>query len=162
MDATGPVPVRLPKNRIPVEEMIQSLRPAAGGCRGGVRPCPVRPRRSLIHARSGFDSSAAPGDLQCSRSPGAAVCSGGAKLRLRDSRGESLSQPITLGLVIETKDLWEEVQVCLKDLPVRILLEQAQIGDCVALLEKLERVRPDVLLVDLTPFRSNTRRSSPG
>ena len=63
-----------------------------------------------------------------------------------------MSQPITLGLIIETKDLWEKVQVCLKDLPVRILLQEDQFGDCVALLEKIERVRPDVLLVDLMPL----------
>lgn len=63
-----------------------------------------------------------------------------------------MSQPITLGLVIETKDLWEKVQVCLKDLPVRILLQENLFGDCVTLLEKIERVRPDVLLVDLMPL----------
>ena len=63
-----------------------------------------------------------------------------------------MSQAITLGLVIETKDLWEKVQLCLKDLPIRILLQENQFGDCVTLLEKIERVRPDVLLVDLLPL----------
>ena len=63
-----------------------------------------------------------------------------------------MSQPITLGLVIETKDLREQVQLCLRDLPVRILLEEHRFGDCVTLLEKIERVRPEVLLVDLMPL----------
>ena len=63
-----------------------------------------------------------------------------------------MSQPITVGLVIETRKLWEEVQLCLRDLPVRILLEQDRFGDCATLLQKIERVRPDVLLVDLIPL----------
>jgi pilus assembly protein CpaE len=63
-----------------------------------------------------------------------------------------LSQPITLGLVIETKDLREVVHLCLKDLPVRILLQENLFGDCATLFEKIERVRPDVLLVDLKPL----------
>jgi pilus assembly protein CpaE len=61
-----------------------------------------------------------------------------------------LTQPITLGVVIETKELWQEVQACLQGLNTRILLEQAQIGDWTAFLEKLERLRPDALLVDFT------------
>jgi pilus assembly protein CpaE len=61
--------------------------------------------------------------------------------------------PITLGLVIETKELWQEVQVCLQGLPLHTLLEQAEIDDWAAFLDKLERLRPDVLLVDFTKLK---------
>jgi pilus assembly protein CpaE len=58
--------------------------------------------------------------------------------------------PITLGIVIETKELWQEVQSCLQGLPLHTLLEEPEIGDWPAFLDKLERLRPDVLLVDFT------------
>lgn len=61
--------------------------------------------------------------------------------------------PITLGLVIETKELWQEVQSCLQGLPLHVLLEQTEIRDWPAFLDKLERLRPDVLLVDFTSLR---------
>lgn len=61
--------------------------------------------------------------------------------------------PITLGLVIETKELWQEVQSCLQGLPLHTLLEQAEIGDWSAFLDKLERLRPDVLLIDFTSLK---------
>ncbi len=42
------------------------------------------------------------------------------------------------------------MQACLEGLPARILLEQPEIGDWAAFLEKLERLRPDALLIDFT------------
>lgn len=64
-----------------------------------------------------------------------------------------MTEPITLGVVIETKELWREAQACLQSLPARILLEQAEIGDWAAFLEKLERLRPDALLLDFTRLK---------
>ena len=58
--------------------------------------------------------------------------------------------PITLGLVIGTKELWEEVQSCIQGLPLHNLLEQSEIGDWTTFLDKVDRLRPDVLLVDFT------------
>lgn len=55
--------------------------------------------------------------------------------------------PLTIGLVIETKALWEEVQSSIQDLPVRVVLEQQEIGPWPAFLDKLQRMRPDVLLL---------------
>jgi pilus assembly protein CpaE len=56
-------------------------------------------------------------------------------------------------VVIETKELWQEVQACLQNLPDRALLEQAQIGEWTAFLEKLERLRPDAVLLDFTRLK---------
>ena len=37
--------------------------------------------------------------------------------------------PLTIGLVIETKELWDEVHSTLQELPVRLLVEQHELGD---------------------------------
>lgn len=58
--------------------------------------------------------------------------------------------PLNIGLVIANQDLWNEVQACLRDLPVRVLVQQPDIGDWSLFLEQLERLRPDVLLFDIT------------
>lgn len=56
-------------------------------------------------------------------------------------------------MVIETKELWQEVQACLQNLSDRTLLEQPQIGEWTAFLEKLERLRPDAVLLDFTRLK---------
>jgi pilus assembly protein CpaE len=56
-------------------------------------------------------------------------------------------------VVIETKELWQEVQACLQNLSDRTLLEQPQIGEWTAFLEKLERLRPDAVLLDFTRLK---------
>jgi len=58
--------------------------------------------------------------------------------------------PLTLGLVISTKELWDEVQAAVRDLPVRILFEQPEIADREGFRDKLERMRPNVVLLDIT------------
>lgn len=61
--------------------------------------------------------------------------------------------PLTLGLVIGTKELWDEVQSCLQGLPLHTLLEESEIQDWPAFLDKVERLRPDVLLLDLASLK---------
>jgi len=58
--------------------------------------------------------------------------------------------PLTVGLVIENKELWEEIKDVLKTLPFRTVLEQAEVGDWPEFLNKVERIRPDVLLFDIS------------
>ncbi len=58
--------------------------------------------------------------------------------------------PLTIGLIIEKKELLDEVQACLHELPVRIQFEQPGIGDWVELSDKLQRTRPDVLVLDVS------------
>jgi pilus assembly protein CpaE len=62
-------------------------------------------------------------------------------------------EPLTIGLVIRNKELVAEAQSALAELPIRILLSQAEIDDWVAFLDTLERTRPDGLLIDLTSLR---------
>ena len=58
--------------------------------------------------------------------------------------------PLTIGLIIEKKELLDEVQACLHELPVRIQFEQPGITDWVELADKLVRSRPDVVILDVS------------
>ena len=58
--------------------------------------------------------------------------------------------PLRIGLVIANQGLFQEVQTCLKTLPVRVLLQQPAFGDATAFLDQVEQLRLDVLLIDLT------------
>ena len=58
--------------------------------------------------------------------------------------------PLTVGLVIETRDLMEQTRLALGELPVRVVLEQAAIGDSASFLARLEQARPAVLLLELS------------
>ncbi len=61
--------------------------------------------------------------------------------------------PLTVGLVIETKELWDEVHSALQDLPVRLLIEQHELGDLVEFLDKVERLRPEVMILEVLKLR---------
>jgi pilus assembly protein CpaE len=57
--------------------------------------------------------------------------------------------PLTAAVVIFSTDLSKEVQSCLEDSSVRVVIRQPQIGDWNAFLDKVERLRPDVILIEL-------------
>jgi pilus assembly protein CpaE len=61
--------------------------------------------------------------------------------------------PLTIGLAIENRDLWEQAQSCLADLPFRIIVEHQDIGDLSNFLDRLERMRPDVVLIDISGWK---------
>jgi len=61
--------------------------------------------------------------------------------------------PLTIGLAIENRDLWEQAQACLAELPFRIIVEHQDIGDVSNFLDRLERMRPDVVLIDISGWR---------
>lgn len=61
--------------------------------------------------------------------------------------------PLTIGLAIENRELWEQAQSCLSDLPFRIIVEHQDIGDVSNFLDRLERMRPDVVLIDISGWR---------
>ena len=60
-------------------------------------------------------------------------------------------ESLNIGIVIDSADLLDEVRAALNDLPVRVLLEQREIGDTAALIEKVDRVQPDILLLGVQP-----------
>jgi pilus assembly protein CpaE len=61
--------------------------------------------------------------------------------------------PLSIGLVIETKELWDEVHAALHELPVRLQIEQHELGDLVEFLEKVERLRPEVMILEVMKLR---------
>lgn len=61
--------------------------------------------------------------------------------------------PLTIGLAIENRDLWEQAQAVLAGLPFRIIVEHQDIGDVSNFLDRLERMRPDVVLVDISGWK---------
>jgi pilus assembly protein CpaE len=61
--------------------------------------------------------------------------------------------PLTIGLAIENRELWEQAQSTLSGLPFRVIVEHQDIGDVSNFLDRLERMRPDVVLVDISAWR---------
>src|ERR1039458_7389568 len=61
--------------------------------------------------------------------------------------------PLTIGLAIENRELWEQTQACLAELPFRVIVEHQDVGDVSNFLDRLERMRPDVVLVDISGWR---------
>ncbi len=58
--------------------------------------------------------------------------------------------PITLGLVIGSKDWKKEILSSLEGAGARTVLDQDELGDLAAFLEKIERIRPDAVLIDFS------------
>ncbi|HEY3836611.1 MAG TPA: AAA family ATPase [Bryobacteraceae bacterium] len=63
--------------------------------------------------------------------------------------------PLNIGLIIEKKELLDEVQACLHELPVRIQFEQPSINDWATFTETVLRTRPDVLILDVSTLNDN-------
>jgi pilus assembly protein CpaE len=63
--------------------------------------------------------------------------------------------PLTIGLAIENRDLWDQTQACLADLPFRIIVEHQDTGDLSNFYDRLERMRPDVVLVDISTWKDS-------
>ena len=59
--------------------------------------------------------------------------------------------PISVGLVVETKDLWEEVMSAVQTLAIRVVFELPEIpSDWSEFEDRIERIRPDVILLEVT------------
>jgi pilus assembly protein CpaE len=61
--------------------------------------------------------------------------------------------PLTIGLAIENRDLWEQAQSALTHLPFRITVEHRDMGDVTSFIDRLERMRPDVVLIDISGWK---------
>ena len=72
-----------------------------------------------------------------------------ASLILEQDPRKPAAIPTTVGLAIETRELWEQVQAALRSLSVRVVMEQRDLHNWPAFLEKLESLRPEVVLLDI-------------
>ena len=62
--------------------------------------------------------------------------------------------PITAGLIVESKELWEELKAALAPLPIRLAFEASELPqDWGPFLERVDRVQPDVILLEVTKLR---------
>ena len=62
--------------------------------------------------------------------------------------------PISAGIVVQTKEIWEELTKALEDLSVRLVFELAEVpSEWTAFLERIDRVRPDVILLETGKLR---------
>ena len=61
--------------------------------------------------------------------------------------------PLTIGLAIENRALWEQAQAALSELPFRVIVEHQDVGDVTNFLDRLERMRPDVVLIDISNWK---------
>lgn len=60
--------------------------------------------------------------------------------------------PLTIGLAIENRELCEQAQASLATLPFRITVEHRDLADTSTFIDRLERIRPDVILVDISTW----------
>src|SRR5436190_2770864 len=58
--------------------------------------------------------------------------------------------PIAIGLAIRNNSLWSEVTGTLRDLPFRVVFDHPEVEDRTALLDRVERAVPDVVLLECT------------
>jgi pilus assembly protein CpaE len=56
---------------------------------------------------------------------------------------------LAICIAVSDEGLWKAVHSTLQEIPVRVAFEQAGIDDLPSFLEKLERMRPDAVLLDL-------------
>jgi pilus assembly protein CpaE len=61
--------------------------------------------------------------------------------------------PLTIGLAIENRELMEQAQACLAELPFRIIVEHQDFADLPTFFDRLERMRPEVVLVDISNWK---------
>src|SRR3954453_7220478 len=61
--------------------------------------------------------------------------------------------PLTIGLAIENRELWDQAQATLGALPFRVIVEHQDIGDVSNFVDRLERMRPDVVLLDISNWK---------
>jgi pilus assembly protein CpaE len=57
--------------------------------------------------------------------------------------------PLTAATVIQTKELWEELQALFSVLSVRVLFETTSIYDWAAFQERISRTAPDIVILDV-------------
>jgi pilus assembly protein CpaE len=63
--------------------------------------------------------------------------------------------PLTIGLAIENRELMEQAQAGLAELPFRIIVEHRDTHSMGSFYERLERMRPDVVLMDISSWEES-------
>jgi pilus assembly protein CpaE len=62
--------------------------------------------------------------------------------------------PISVGIIIQSKEIWEELHASLETVSARVVFELAEMADdWTPLLDRIARTRPDVVLIEVTKLR---------
>jgi len=73
-----------------------------------------------------------------------------ASLILEQDTAKAPAPPTTVGVAIAAPELWGPVQEALGGMAVRVVMEHRDIGNWPLLIERLQFLRPEVVLLDLT------------
>ena len=73
-----------------------------------------------------------------------------ASLVFEQDTSKAPTTPTTVGVAIAAPELWEPVQDALRGLAVRVVIEQRDLRNWPSLIERLEFLRPEVVLLDIT------------
>ncbi|MGC9950051.1 MAG: hypothetical protein ABSF64_27105 [Bryobacteraceae bacterium] len=73
-----------------------------------------------------------------------------ASLVFEHDTSKAPATPTTVGVAIAAADLWGPVQEGLRGLAVRVVMEQRDLRNWPSLIERLEFLRPEVVLLDIT------------
>jgi pilus assembly protein CpaE len=73
-----------------------------------------------------------------------------ASLVFEQDASKSPATPTTVGVAIAAPELWGPVQEALRGLAVRVVMEQRDLANWPSLIERLEFLRPDIVLLDIT------------
>jgi pilus assembly protein CpaE len=73
-----------------------------------------------------------------------------ASLVFEQDASNAPAPPTTVGVAIRAPELWEPLQEALRGLAVRVVMEQRDLRNWPSLIERLEFLRPEVVLLDIT------------
>jgi pilus assembly protein CpaE len=73
-----------------------------------------------------------------------------ASLVFEQDTSKAPATPTTVGVAIAAPELWGPMQEALRGLAVRVVMEQRDLRNWPSLIERLEFLRPDVVLLDIT------------
>ena len=149
MSTTGAVPVTPPTHTVPLEQLVQ-------------QPLQGTPAAAPNPAATSVPQAGPAAQCACTRCPPAdgpprptAAPPAAAPKETKNDRAVRRTgmYPLTIGLAIENQDLMQQARACLADLPFRVTVEHQDIRDRGGFLDRLERMRPDVVLVDISNCR---------
>ena len=90
----------------------------------------------------------------CRDRPGAPRIRPSRRTEVAVRRSSNTCIRLAAGIVVQTRELWDELNRSLQDLSVRLLFELSELPpDWPAFLDRIDRVRPDVILLDVTKLR---------
>ncbi|HUO28219.1 MAG TPA: hypothetical protein VMU80_03305 [Bryobacteraceae bacterium] len=73
-----------------------------------------------------------------------------ASLIIEQDSAAAPAAPATIGMAIGSAVLWDHVQEALRGLSVRVVMEQRDLSNWPPLVDRLQSLRPDVVLLDIT------------